>query len=241
MLFDLGPHLIDQALVLLGPARSVYAEVRALRPGAEVDDDFFLALEHESGARSHLWGTMLAAQAGPRLRALGTRGRLREVGPRRAGGRAPRRARRPRDPGFGEEPPSAWGTARNRRDTPSRCRPSRAATSSSTSGMERAIRDSSDPHRCRSRPASRRSSDRGGSPKRGGARRHRPVTRSVTRRAPTRAPRGRTFARMRSERGQATVEWIGLAAAGGAGAGGAEPPRVEGRRAGASERRSPTR
>ena len=50
MLFDLGPHLIDQALVLLGPARSVYAEVRALRQGAQVDDDFFLALEHESGA-----------------------------------------------------------------------------------------------------------------------------------------------------------------------------------------------
>ena len=73
VLFDLGPHLIDQALVLLGPARSVYAEVRALREGAQVDDDFFVALEHGSGARSHLWGTMLAAQPGPRLRALGTR------------------------------------------------------------------------------------------------------------------------------------------------------------------------
>ena len=72
VLFDLGPHLIDQALELLGPARSVYAEVRTLRPGAEVDDDFFLALEHASGARSHLWATMLAAQPGPRFRALGT-------------------------------------------------------------------------------------------------------------------------------------------------------------------------
>jgi len=108
VLFDLGPHLIDQALVLLGPARSVYAEVRTLRPGAQVDDDFFVALEHESGARSHLWGTMLAAQPGPRLRALGTRAAYVKGGldvqeeQLRAGAS-------PRDPGFGEEPESAWG------------------------------------------------------------------------------------------------------------------------------------
>lgn len=108
VLFDLGPHVIDQALVLLGPARSVYAEVRTLRPGAEVDDDFFVALEHESGAHSHLWGTMLAAQPGPRLRALGTRAAYVRWGldvqeeQLRAGGS-------PRDHGFGEEPESAWG------------------------------------------------------------------------------------------------------------------------------------
>jgi scyllo-inositol 2-dehydrogenase (NADP+) len=112
VLFDLGPHVIDQALVLLGPARSVYAEVRALRAGAEVDDDFFLALEHESGARSHLWGTMLAAQPGPRLRALGTRAAYVKWGldvqeeQLRAGSG-------PRDPGFGEEPESAWGRLGN--------------------------------------------------------------------------------------------------------------------------------
>ena len=108
LLFDLGSHLIDQALVLLGPARSVYAEVRALRQGAQVDDDFFLALEHGSGARSHLSGTMLAAQPGPRLRALGTRAAYVKWGldvqedQLRAGGS-------PRDDGFGEEPESAWG------------------------------------------------------------------------------------------------------------------------------------
>ena len=108
VLFDLGPHLIDQALDLLGPARSVYAEVRRLRPGAEVDDDVFLALEHESGARSHLWATMLAAQPGPRLRALGSRAAyvkdgldVQEAALRSGAG--------PRVPGFGEEPREAWG------------------------------------------------------------------------------------------------------------------------------------
>jgi predicted dehydrogenase len=109
VLFDLGPHLIDQALVLLGPARSVYAEVRTVRPGARVDDDVFLALEHESGARSHLWASMVAAELGPRLRALGTRAAYVKHGldvqedALRAGGH-------PDDPGFGEEPREAWGS-----------------------------------------------------------------------------------------------------------------------------------
>jgi predicted dehydrogenase len=108
VLFDLGPHVIDQALELLGPARSVFAEVRRLRPGAQVDDDFFLALEHESGAVSHLWGTMLAAQVGPRMRALGSRAAYVKWGldvqeeSLRSGGR-------PGDPGFGKEPKEAWG------------------------------------------------------------------------------------------------------------------------------------
>ena len=108
MLFDLGPHLIDQALELLGPASSVYAEVRELRAGARVDDDFFLALEHESGARSHLWGTMTAAQLGPRFRALGSRSAYVKWG-LDVQEDALRDGARPRDPGFGEEPRDAWG------------------------------------------------------------------------------------------------------------------------------------
>jgi len=108
VLFDLGPHVIDQALELLGPARSVYAEVRSVRPGARVDDDFFVALEHESGARSHLWGSMVAARLGPRLRALGTEAAYvkRGLDVQEA---ALRSGASPRDPGFGEEPRDAWG------------------------------------------------------------------------------------------------------------------------------------
>jgi scyllo-inositol 2-dehydrogenase (NADP+) len=108
VLFDLGPHVIDQALELLGPARSVYAEVRTLREGAEVDDDFFLALEHSSGARSQLWATMLAAQPGPRFRALGTSAAYVKWG-LDVQEEALRAGRRPHDPGFGVEPPEAWG------------------------------------------------------------------------------------------------------------------------------------
>ncbi|MEA2406442.1 MAG: hypothetical protein QOE69_561 [Thermoleophilaceae bacterium] len=108
VLFDLGPHLIDQALDLLGPARSVYAELRCVRPGARVDDDAFVALEHKSGARTHLWGSMLAAQQGPRFRALGTESAYVKWG-LDVQEAALRAGAKPSDPDFGVEPPAAWG------------------------------------------------------------------------------------------------------------------------------------
>src|SRR5262245_2972241 len=71
LLYDLGSHLVDQALQLFGPVRDLYAEVDIRREGAEVDDDDFLAIEHESGVRSHLWMSALAADISPRFRVLG--------------------------------------------------------------------------------------------------------------------------------------------------------------------------
>jgi predicted dehydrogenase len=109
VLFDLGPHLIDQALELLGAARSVYAEVRVVRPGARVDDDVFLALEHESGARSHLWGSLVAADPRPRYRALGTTAAYVKHGVD-VQEDALLAGAGPGDPGFGDEPDEAWGT-----------------------------------------------------------------------------------------------------------------------------------
>jgi predicted dehydrogenase len=53
-LLDFGSHLVDQALLLLGPVESVYAEWRTRDNG--LDDDVFVALTHSSGARSHLHG-----------------------------------------------------------------------------------------------------------------------------------------------------------------------------------------
>ncbi len=73
LLLDLGSHLVDQALQLFGPATEIYAEVDTRREGAVVDDDDFIALEHESGVRSHLWMSALAADRGPRFRVLGDR------------------------------------------------------------------------------------------------------------------------------------------------------------------------
>ena len=73
LLVDLGSHLVDQALYLFGPVAAVYAEIDVRRPGAQVDDDAFIALTHASGVRSHLWMSAVAAQPGPRMRLLGDR------------------------------------------------------------------------------------------------------------------------------------------------------------------------
>jgi scyllo-inositol 2-dehydrogenase (NADP+) len=70
VLLDLGSHLVDQAIVLFGDVKRVYAELVNHRGGG-ADDDAFLALEHGSGVRSHLWTSLLAASPGPRLRVLG--------------------------------------------------------------------------------------------------------------------------------------------------------------------------
>jgi predicted dehydrogenase len=72
-LYDLGSHLIDQALLLFGPVTRVYAELARYRANSAVVDDAFLALEHSSGMRSHLRLGALVAQFGPRLRVLGDR------------------------------------------------------------------------------------------------------------------------------------------------------------------------
>lgn len=74
VLFDLGTHLIDQALLLFGPATVVHAELQARRSHEKVDDDVFLVLNHGSGVTSHLSMNMLCAQQGPRFRILGSAG-----------------------------------------------------------------------------------------------------------------------------------------------------------------------
>jgi predicted dehydrogenase len=108
VLFDLGSHLVDQALVLFGPARNVYAELARRRPGTAVDDDAFVALRHESGVVSHLWTSLLAASAGPRFRVLGDRGAFVKRG-LDVQEDALRAGRRPDEPGFGDEPAERWG------------------------------------------------------------------------------------------------------------------------------------
>jgi scyllo-inositol 2-dehydrogenase (NADP+) len=67
VLLDLGTHLVDQAVHLLGPVASVYAEVQVRRAGAVVDDDCFLALTHTCGASALLWCSAAAPWSGPRL------------------------------------------------------------------------------------------------------------------------------------------------------------------------------
>ncbi|GAA2615807.1 Gfo/Idh/MocA family protein [Streptomyces axinellae] len=110
LLYDLGSHLVDQALTLFGPAASVYAESDVRRAGAGADDDTFIALTHDNGVRSHLWMSATAAQLGPRFRVLGSRAAYVKSGldPQEA---ALREGARPAEGmPWGVEPEFAWGT-----------------------------------------------------------------------------------------------------------------------------------
>ncbi|WP_114854213.1 Gfo/Idh/MocA family oxidoreductase [Brachybacterium sp. YJGR34] len=110
ILYDLGPHLIDQAIQLLGPVTSCTASLRriSLADDAPADDPqapentAHLLLTHASGVESRLTMSSLSALEGPRFLALGTEGAWRTAGkdPQEAALRA---GTRPDAPGFGRE------------------------------------------------------------------------------------------------------------------------------------------
>ncbi|MGC9536176.1 Gfo/Idh/MocA family protein [Streptomyces sp. UG1] len=109
LLYDLGSHVVDQALVLFGPVTQVYAEAAVRRSGAETDDDTFIALTHANGVRSHLYASATTAQLGPRLRVLGSKAGYVKYGldPQEAALREGRRPGAGAD--WGVEPESLWG------------------------------------------------------------------------------------------------------------------------------------
>ncbi|WP_405614327.1 Gfo/Idh/MocA family oxidoreductase [Streptomyces sp. NBC_00076] len=109
LLYDLGSHVVDQALVLFGPAVSVYAESDIRRPGAETDDDTFIAITHANGVRSHLYASATTAQLGPRFRVLGAKAGYVKYGldPQEAALREGERPGAGAD--WGLEPESLWG------------------------------------------------------------------------------------------------------------------------------------
>lgn len=76
VLFDLGPHLVDQAVQLLGPALTVTAEINQRRDGANAPDDIFISIEHENGARSHLTGSVIGCGPVPRFHVQGSTGSI---------------------------------------------------------------------------------------------------------------------------------------------------------------------
>jgi predicted dehydrogenase len=112
MLFDLGPHLVDQAVALFGPPESITASVRRDRDTTAIEDAFDITL-HYPKLQAICRATMLAAEPAPRFLIHGTRGSFRKYGldpqePALVGGA--------RVPPVGDsaewlrEPESAWGT-----------------------------------------------------------------------------------------------------------------------------------
>lgn len=84
MLFDLGPHLVDQALALFGPPASITASVRADRDGTAIEDAFDITLSYPGangkGLLAHCRTSYLACLNSPRFLLHGTKGSFRKAG-----------------------------------------------------------------------------------------------------------------------------------------------------------------
>jgi predicted dehydrogenase len=74
VLFDLAPHLVDQAFMLLGEPAAITADIRTERQGFATDDAFDLLLDYPEGTRALLRATMLATSARPRFLVFGEKG-----------------------------------------------------------------------------------------------------------------------------------------------------------------------
>ncbi len=107
-LYDLGPHLIDQALCLFGQPEWIEADVFMQRAGAIVDDAFQIRMGQ--GMRRILLGSScIVADASPRYTVHGLKASF-----RKSGLDLQEQQLRDRlsvtDPAFGVEPTEQWGT-----------------------------------------------------------------------------------------------------------------------------------
>ena len=116
ILFDLGPHVIDQALVLFGEPRSITASAFCERETSRVDDSFDVCLEYSNsgaGLRAMARARIIAFAPGPHFLIHGTKGSFLKYGtdPQEArlrGEDLPRGTDWGAD--WGEEAESFWGT-----------------------------------------------------------------------------------------------------------------------------------
>lgn len=108
--FDLGPHLLDQALLLFGPPASLTLDLQHQRDGAQADDGFHAVLRYPSQPDGTpnplqvvLHASALAAHPGPRYQVHGTRGSFTKYGldPQED---ALKNGLRPGSPGWGVDP-----------------------------------------------------------------------------------------------------------------------------------------
>jgi scyllo-inositol 2-dehydrogenase (NADP+) len=107
MLFDLGAHLIDQALLLFGTPVSVYADLANQRKSSSTTDYFHLLLNYEK-TKVILHSSMLMNKQGPRFQLHGTLGSYVKYGmdPQEA---MLLRGMKPGDAGWGREEPEHYG------------------------------------------------------------------------------------------------------------------------------------
>lgn len=108
ILYDLGPHLLDQVLSLFGHPAAITADVRKQRPHAQADDYFNIWLDF-GFLKVILHAGMLVRQQGPRYMIQGTRGSFLKYGedPQEEALKA---GRLPGGEQWGQEPEAYFGT-----------------------------------------------------------------------------------------------------------------------------------
>jgi scyllo-inositol 2-dehydrogenase (NADP+) len=107
LLWDIGPHMIDQALLLFGLPKALSADIAVQREGAGVDDYFRLTLDY-GRMRAVLAASNLVAEPRPGFDLHGTEGSFRKyrLEPQEIALKA---GIGPLEPGFGEEPAESYG------------------------------------------------------------------------------------------------------------------------------------
>ena len=108
ILYDLGAHLIDQALVLFGTPQQVYADLRTQRSGGRIIDNFDLTLFYANGLKAILKAGMLVKQPGPRFNLCGDKGSFVKYG-LDVQEAALKAGLSPVGPDWGVEPEAIWG------------------------------------------------------------------------------------------------------------------------------------
>ena len=108
ILYDLGSHLIDQALHLFGPPQEIFADIRTQRDSAEVPDNFELLLLYPD-LRVRLCSGMLVKEKGYTYSLHGTKGSFVKKGVD-VQEEALKAGLSPTDrPDWGKEPKGIWG------------------------------------------------------------------------------------------------------------------------------------
>jgi len=108
LLYNLGPHLIDQALTLFGEPDAIHGDIRIVRTGGVVDDYFEVTLYYPD-FKAQLHSSYLVREPNPRFILHGTEGSFVKYGldVQEADMKA---GMIPGVEGWGEEPESMWGT-----------------------------------------------------------------------------------------------------------------------------------
>lgn len=111
LLFDIGTHLVDQALVLFGLPSAVGCETRRERDGGGATDSFTIRLHYLTGFSATLNSNLLSSLARARFHLRGTRGNFWKWGldPQED---ALSKITNIEDPAWGQEPQDRWGTLR---------------------------------------------------------------------------------------------------------------------------------